>query len=148
MKSIKLLLLLFFSCILFNQVKADNNSYAQSHYVFQYNAFPSDSLSSLMTNKYGFKRSKNTALVNITIIDKDSDSLFKGIKAEVNGAMKNLLAQERKLKFKEIFEDNAYYYIAEVKVEHKDLVNMNIEVKPYNANQLFTFKFTKQFITK
>jgi len=101
-----------------------------------------------MTNKYGLKRSKHIALVNITIIDTNSNQLFKGIKANVNGVMQNLLAQQRKLKFKEIYEDYAYYYLAEVKVEHKDLVNMIIDVKPFNSQETFNFKFTKQFITK
>ncbi len=135
-----LLLFMFFStaCLAENELVIDS-------YTFQYNAFSADSLPAEMSSRYHFKRSKNSALVNITVIDNNSNIRFKGIKASVQGVMKNLLAQETKLTFKEIYEDQAYYYIAQVDIEHNDVVHLIISVQPEHAKRVYEVKFVKQF---
>ena len=122
-----------------------DNSIIKDHYTFQYNAFPSTSLPAQMTRQYQFKRSQNMALVNITVIDNNSDIRYKGIKAKVKGVMQNLMGQQKKLKFKEIFEDKTYYYIAEVPTEHNDVVHMKITAQPNDSEKSYDFKFVKQF---
>ncbi len=122
---------------------ADNAKVYKLHTV-HYNAFPTDSLPPEMTERYHFKRSKNMALVNISILNNVSGLQFQGIKSKVTGVLKNLMAQEKILSFQEIHEGQAYYYIAEVPIDHNEMVKFIIHIKT-SDNQDYKLTFNKQF---
>jgi hypothetical protein len=127
-------------------IQAENTKVYKLHTV-HYNAFPSDSLPSQMTQKYKLKRSKNMALVNISIIKNQPSIPIQGVKSKVTGIVKNLMAQEKELDFQEIHEGEAYYYIAQVAVEHNEMVKFKIQIKT-DDNQSYEVDFSKQFTTK
>lgn len=126
----------------------DNFSVEKPPYTFQYNAFDSLTLPPEMSQRYHFKRSKESAIVNITVIDNRSKIRYKGVKASISGKMQNLIGQHRKLEFKEIHEDQAYYYIAQVPIEHNDVVHIIIQAQPHDSEQSYEFKFVRQFATR
>jgi hypothetical protein len=136
------LLLITFCC---SPLLAQQYSKSFDTHTIHFNAFPSDALSAEMTMKYGLKRSKNIAVVNISVIKNAASISFQGVQSKVTGVMKNLMSQEKTLTFKEIHEGNAYYYIAEVAIDNKDLVNFFIDVIT-SDNHSYTIKFSKQFI--
>ncbi len=116
-------------------------------YTVYYNAFPGDALSVQMTQKYQLKRSKNMALVNISVVRNKSGDAIEGVAARVSGYMQNLLGQRKPLSFQQVHEGQAYYYIAQVAVENKDIVNFYIQIQPAGQSETYSVKFSKQFVT-
>lgn len=146
MTSIKQLLTLFTALIflaLMGNSQAENAKEYTDHIVY-YNAFPTDSLPPAMTKQYGLKRSKNYAMINISVMEK-STGVPTGVKSAVTGKLKNLMGQSRALEFKEIKEGKAIYYIAQIGVQSKETVNFNIEIKPDGSNEQYDIKFSKKF---
>jgi Domain of unknown function (DUF4426) len=144
--NVSLILFLALFSLLSLAVQANNTKVYKSHTV-HYNAFPTDSLPPEMTQRYHLKRSKNMALVNISIIKNEASIQIQGVKSTVSGVLKNLMAQEKKLSFQEIHEGQAYYYIAEVPVEHNEVVKFKIQIKT-SDNQNYELIFDKQFATR
>ncbi len=138
-------LVLFFilSSFLALNIQADNAKPYQNHTV-HYNAFPTDSLPAEMTKKYHLKRSKNIALVNISIIKNAASIQFQGVQSTVTGVLKNLMGQEKQLSFQEVHEGEAFYYIAQVAVEGNEVVTFKIKIKTSDGED-YSLKFTKQF---
>ncbi len=132
--------LLFISA---TQVQADNSKEYAEHIVYV-NAFPTDSLPSEMTKQYGLKRSKNYALVNVSVMEKGTGTPV-GVKSKVTGVLKNLMGQSQKLEFREIQEGQAVYYIAQVGVQSREVVNFLIEIKPESNQETYEIKFSKKF---
>jgi len=140
--------LLSFFVILFLlpfSLQAENTKVYKYHTV-HYNAFPTDSLPPEMTQRYHLKRSKNMALVNISIVKNEASIQIQGVKSTVNGVLKNLMGQEKKLSFQEVHEGKAYYYIAQVPVEHNEVVTFKINIST-NDKQKYNLAFDKQFGT-
>jgi len=81
-----------------------------------------------MTQRYQLKRSKNMALVNISVVDSKSSLMPQGVKSKVSGQVKNLMGQAKSLDFKEVHEGKAYYYIAQVNVEQHSNLQSKIAV--------------------
>jgi len=134
------------SYLLSASLQAENTKAYKLHTV-HYNAFPTDSLPSEMTQRYRLKRSKNMALVNISVVKNEASIQIQGVKASVNGVLKNLMGQEKKLSFQEIHEGQAYYYIAQVPVDHNEVVTFKIHINT-SDKQNYNLAFDKQFSTK
>ena len=122
---------------------ADNSKEFAQHIVY-YNAFPTDSLPSQMTKQYGLKRSKNYAMINISVMKKGT-GVPTGVKSKVTGQLKNLIGQTRTIEFREIKEGKAIYYIAQIGVQSKEVVNFFIDIYPQDNNEKYEIKFTKKF---
>lgn len=136
-------LLVVLLLISMTHVWAENSKEFAQHVVY-YNAFPTDSLPSQMTKQYGLKRSKNYVLVNISVMKK-GEALPVAIKSKISGQMKNLMGQSQKLEFREIKEAKAIYYIAQVPVQNKAIVNFFIDIEPLNTSATYQLKFSKKF---
>lgn len=120
------------------------NAKEYADHIIYYNAFPTDSLPPEMTKQYALKRSKNYAMVNISVMKKGS-GIPTGVKAKVTGTLKNLMGQTRNLEFREIKEATAVYYIAQIGVQSKEVVNFNIDIKPEGTNLKYDVSFSKKF---
>ncbi len=147
-KNVKHIMVFFFTLALLLPIMSQaENTKAYKLHTVHYNAFPSDSLPSQMTQKYKLERSKNMALVNISVIKNKPSIPIQGVKSTVTGIVKNLMAQEKTLTFKEVHEGEAYYYIAQVAVEHNEMVKFKVQIKTTD-NQSYDVDFSKQFTTK
>ncbi|MCU7835096.1 MAG: DUF4426 domain-containing protein [gamma proteobacterium symbiont of Taylorina sp.] len=124
-------------------VQAENSKEYVDHIVYV-NAFPTDSLPPEMTKQYGLKRSKNYALVNVSVMEKGAGTPT-GVKSKVTGKLKNLMGQSRNLEFREIKEGQAVYYIAQIGVQSKETVNFFIEIRPDSNKEKYDIKFSKTF---
>ncbi len=116
-------------------------------YTVHYNAFTTDVLQPDMAKHYKITRSKNRALVNISVLQK-SGAGQAPVRAQVNGNATNLTGQLREMEFREISEENAVYYIAIMHVADKETLDFAVEVKPEKQAKPFTVKFRKQFYTE
>jgi len=113
-------------------------------HIVYYNAFPTDSLPPQMTKQYGLKRSKNYAMINISVMEKGA-GVPTGVKSQVTGQLKNLMGQSRALEFREIKEGQAVYYIAQIGVQSKEVVNFSIDIIPEGSKEKYEIKFSKKF---
>ena len=146
MKNLKytLILSLTFFFLLIGAVSQAENSKEYADHIVYYNAFPTDSLPSQMTKQYGLKRSKNYAMINISVMEKAA-GVPTGVKSKVTGNLKNLMGQSRALEFREIKEGIAVYYIAQIGIQSKEIVNFNIDIIPEGSSEKYEIKFSKQF---
>ena len=146
MKSLNHLVLVIFAAALLSMTStlyAANAKEYEDHIIY-YNAFPTDSLPPEMTKQYGLKRSKNYAMLNISVMEKGS-GIPTGVKSKVTGTLKNLMGQTRNLEFREIKEANAVYYIAQIGVQSKEVVNFNIDIRPEGTDLKYDIAFSKKF---
>lgn len=89
---------------------------------------------------YGIKRSEYENLLNISISHKGQ---YGALPAAVSGTYKNLMAQQKPLKFIEIKEKTATYYIAPVRVSGKEILHFELSVTPNGEEKPLAIKFTK-----
>ena len=106
----------------------------QVHYI----ALPSTFLEADIAKHYGIKRSKYTGVINISILDKQAK--FKAVAAKLTGSGKNLLGQTETLKFKEIREGDAVYYIATYPFTNEEIVNFKIKINTENKTNILKFQ--------
>lgn len=126
---------------------AENSKEFNQHIIY-YNAFPTDTLPTQVTKQYGLKRSKNMAMVNLSVVKKGDGSMPFGMKASIKGTLKNLMGQSRDIEFREIKEGHAVYYIAQIGVQNKEVVNFYIDIKPDGSDDKYEIKFSKKFVTQ
>ena len=117
-------------------------------YTVHYNAFTTDVLQPDMAKHYKITRSKNRALVNISVLQKGSSGQAVPVKAQVTGNATNLTGQLREMEFREISEENAVYYIAIMHVADKETLDFAVNVKVDKQAKPLGVKFRKQFYTE
>ncbi len=94
----------------------------EAHYV----VFPSTFLKPQVAATYGIGRARDLSIVNLSVLDANG----RGTPAAVAGTVKNLLGQLSALKFREIREENALYYIAEVRHTDREVLRFSIAITP------------------
>ncbi len=109
------------------------------HYV----ALSSTFLTPSIAKSYGIKRSSYTGIINIAVLDTSQDG-NPPVPVEISGIANNLLDARINLKFREIREGKAIYYIAEVPYRDDQEINFQVAIK--HDNQLNTqLKFKQKF---
>lgn len=114
-----------------------------------YSVFNSTQIQANIAELNQLKRSSNTVLVNIAIIDNDAPH-GGGIAAKISGYAANLMQQRRSLEFKEIRENGVVYYLASLRFNHEEMIHFTIDVEPLlenkktGTNKSRTIKFTKK----
>jgi len=104
------------------------------HYI----ALPSTFIEPYIATQYGLKRSKYTGLVNISVLDKNQQSL--PIEAELIGVGRNLIGQTEKLTFKKITEGKSIYYIATYPFINEEIVKFEVQIKAQSKTNLLKFQ--------
>jgi hypothetical protein len=123
------------------------NSQTFGDYVVHYNAFRSDTLTPEIAQAYQLTRRNNRAVVNITVQKKAADGKTIAVKARVSGFASNLNSQVKNLEFREIFDGDAIYYIAETQVSNEETLRFEITATPDGASVNGKIKFSQQFFT-
>ncbi len=123
---------------------AENNSADFDNYTIHYSVFNSDFLQPETARQYGLKRSKSIALVNITVMD---NSAGKAVTANITGNAYNLAGQNKDLAFKEIREENAVYYIANLRFSNEERLTFKLSVRPTGQDQPYNLEFKQTVYT-
>ena len=89
-----------------------------------YSVFNSSFLQPDVAAAAGLTRSKTVGVLNIAAL-KDG----KGQAAKVSGTLKNLLGQTSELKFKQVLESGAVYYLAEFPLRQREMLTFSIQVQ-------------------
>ena len=87
-----------------------------------YSVFNSSFLQPDVAAAAGLTRSKTVGVLNIAAL-KDG----KGQAAKVSGTLKNLLGQTSELKFKQVLESGAVYYLAEFPLRQREMLTFSIQ---------------------
>ncbi|MDB6141181.1 MAG: hypothetical protein JWP80_225 [Pseudomonas sp.] len=99
-----------------------------------YSAFTSSYLTPEVAAAAGLTRSKNQGVMNIAVIKAD-----KPVVASVTGSAKDLTSRNIDLKFKQITEKDAVYYIAQFPIEQQETLTFTINVQAGGDTNSFSF---------
>ena len=102
-----------------------------------YNTFNSTFLTPDIAKSAELIRSKNQGVINVSVI-KDGKPLI----SNVSGTVKDLTSQPVPLKFKQITEQGAVYYIAQYPVEQQEV--RTFEIKVQNGDKINTINFNQE----
>lgn len=106
------------------------NSSVVSGYVIHHNAITTDNLSPQVASSYDIRRSKERAMLNISVIRGESGKLGQPVAAEVKATARNIIGQQRSITLREVREGNAIYYIGDFPVVNKEKLDFFLEVTP------------------
>lgn len=117
-------------------------------YTVHYNVFNSTDIPAKVAEAYKLVRGKDRALVNISLTKTENGSTSLGLPAIVSGASKNLMQQKRTLKFIEIKEGNATYYLAPFVFNNEEVLHFDIQVSTDANAKPMTFTFNRTLYTE
>ncbi|UCP07894.1 DUF4426 domain-containing protein [Pseudomonas sp. MM213] len=100
-----------------------------------YNTFNSTFLTPDIAKSAELVRSKNQGVINVSVI-KDGKPLV----SNVSGTVKDLTSQSVPLKFKQITEQGAIYYIAQYPVEQQEVRTFDIKVQTGDKTNTISFQ--------
>jgi hypothetical protein len=102
-----------------------------------YNTFNSTFLTPDIAKSAELIRSKNQGVINVSVIKEG-----KPLIAQVSGSVKDLTSQSVPLKFKQITEQGAIYYIAQYPVDQQEI--RTFEIKVQNGDKINTINFNQE----
>jgi hypothetical protein len=128
------------------QAEPENvTSKAFGDYVLHFNSISTDHLPPEVARAYNIVRSKNRAMLTVSIIKNVEGAPGAPQAGTVNATAANLTGQIKNLTLREIREDNAIYYIGDVAVANSETLVFNIEAIPENETDRISVRFSRQF---
>ena len=91
-----------------------------------FTVFPSSFLTADVAQAYKLTRGKDRALLNISVTKNQTHGL--GIAVKLAGTARNLMQQESKLKFIEIREQDAVYYLAPFRFINEEILYFDVNI--------------------
>lgn len=148
---VSLLGFLFFSVVAQAQVdqpKEISTTEKFGDYTVHYNVFSSTDIPAKVAEAYKLVRGKDRALVNISLTKTENGSTSLGLPAVVSGASKNLMQQKQALKFIEINEGDATYYLAPFVFNNEEVLHFDIQVSTDANAKPMAFTFNRTLYTE
>lgn len=87
--------------------------------------------------QYAIQRSKYSALVNISVLDSDTQSAQD---VALTGQYKDLLGKVKTLNFKQVKEGDAIYYLAQFPFDDKDTYRFDLKIQSGGTQQTLRFQ--------
>ncbi len=125
--------------------KADATSKDFGDYVVHFNALTTDQLTPEVAKQYGIVRSKNRAMLNVSIIRKIEGTTGQSVPGKVTATARNLTGQLKNLSLREVQSGGAVYYIGDVPVANGETLFFTVEVTPANESKTLSLQFSQQF---
>ena len=117
-------------------------------YTVHYNVFNSTTIPAKVAEAYKLVRGEDHALVNISLTKTENGSTSLGLPAVVKGASKNLMQQQQPLKFIEIKEGDATYYLAPFVFTNEEILHFDIQVSADANAKPMSFTFSRTLYTE
>ncbi|MGA5483434.1 DUF4426 domain-containing protein [Pseudomonas siliginis] len=137
----RLALLLFTACLSASTMAADvikgERKETFGDITVHYNTFNSTFLQPDIAKAAELIRSKNQGVINVSVV-KDG----KPVIASVTGTIKDLTSNSVALKFRQVTEQGAIYYIAQYPVPQQE--TRTFEVKVQNGDKINTINFNQE----
>lgn len=113
-------------------------------HVIHFSAQSTDQLPPEVARAYDILRSKNRAMLNVSVIRKSDNT---AVTAAVNVKTVNLTGQLKNVTMRQINEQDAIYYIGETAVANRETLIFDINVMPEGEDQATDVRFKRQFYT-
>jgi hypothetical protein len=113
-------------------------------HVVHFSAQSTDELPPEIAKAYNILRSKNRAMLNVSVIRK-ADKV--PVAAVVKVKTVNLTGQLKNVSMRQINEQEAIYYIGETAVANRETLVFDITVMPEGEQQSSNVRFKRQFYT-
>ena len=113
-------------------------------HVVHFSAQSTDQLPPEVARAYNIVRSKNRAMLNVSIL-RESDNV--PVAGDVTVKTVNLTGQLKNVTMRRIDEQEAIYYIGETPVANRETLIFDITVKPEGADSPSEVRFKRQFYT-
>lgn len=94
-----------------------------------YSAFNSSFLQPEVAAAAGLSRGKQQGVLNISVFKAGHPAV-----AVVSGEMRNLLGQTHSLRFKQVTEGEAIYYLAQFPIEQQEVLRFSISIQADGGN--------------
>jgi len=116
-------------------------------YVVHFNAISTDHLQPEVARTYNIARSKNRAMLNVSIIKKVAGTTGQSVPADVQITANNLTGQVKNLTLRKIQEGDAIYYIGDVPIANAETLVFSLGVKPEGGTDDYAVRFSRQFFS-
>lgn len=126
-----------------NQPKEITTQQQFGAYTVHYTVFNSRHIPASVAEAYQLVRGRDRAMVNISLTKTQQGTTSLGLPAQVSGHSKNLMQQIQTLKFIEIQEGEATYYIAPFVFNNEDVLHFNVQVKTDADSQPLNITFNR-----
>jgi hypothetical protein len=103
------------------------------HYI----VFPTTFLTPEIAKANGLIRSKYNALVNISVLDKQTKVAQR---IDISGTARNLIGTTKPLSFKRVSDGDAIYYLAPLSFRHMEKYTFSVDIRRGNTTENLTFK--------
>jgi hypothetical protein len=120
----------------------ENISHDLKEHTVYYNVFNSSLITADVAKQYNLVRAKDRVYLNVAVVKKSGG--YGVAPRKLSGVYRNLLQQKFPLKFIEIKEATATYYLAPIRVSNEDILHMDITVQPDYKSTDSTFTITKK----
>ena len=109
-----------------------------------FSAQNTDQLPPEVARAYNIVRSKNRAMLNVSVLEKGSNT---PVKADVTVKTVNLTGQLKNVTMRMIQEQEAIYYIGETPIANQETLIFDISVRPDGVAEASDVRFKRQFYT-
>lgn len=113
-------------------------------HIVHFSAQSTDQLPPEVARAYNFVRSKNRAMLTVSVIEEGTN---KASKAEVVVETRNLAGQLKNVAMRTITEGDSIYYIGETPVANREILIFDITVKPEGSDKPVDVRFKREFFT-
>ena len=113
-------------------------------HIVHFSAQSTDQLPPEVARAYGIVRSKNRAMLNVSILN---ESTSTAVTADVTVRTVNLAGQLKNVTMRKVQEQEAIYYIGETGIANRETLVFNIRITPEGATEASEVKFTREFYT-
>jgi hypothetical protein len=113
-------------------------------HVVHFSAQSTDQLSPDVARAYSIVRSKNRAMLNVSVLNEADNS---AVSANVTVKTVNLTGQLKSVTMRKITEGQAIYYIGEVAIANRETLIFDISVTPDGLDRSSDLRFKRQFFT-
>lgn len=113
-------------------------------YIVHYSAFASDFLSPEIASSYGITRSRDLALLNVTVQRENENGNRIAVDANVKATTITLSGKYKAINMRRIADGDAIYHIAEFNVIDGETMRFSIVVLD-NEKEVTTIEFSQQF---
>ncbi len=114
------------------------------NHVVHFSAQSTDQLPPEVARAYGIVRSKNRAMLNVSIL---KEGTTDAVTADVTVRTVNLAGQLKNVTMRKIQEGEAIYYIGETGIANQETLIFNISITPEGSIDTSDVSFTRQFYT-
>ena len=111
-------------------------------FVVTHTVFNSTFITEEVAAAYKLSRARDKALVNVSIVRSGAGAQTMGLPATISGSVTNLMQQKTQLKFMEINEGEAVYYLAPFRVHNEEILHFALTVE--HEGKAYDVTFTKK----